>query len=171
MKATVFFMMPEPISGSVPALAIAAPTMPPISAGRARRDAVVPGDDVRGDGAEEGAEDEVVVNHPGIDDALADGAGHLELKDEERDEVEEGRPGNRLVGLQHFGGDDGGDGVGGIVEAVHEVEQQGDDDQPGDDPEPDLYVFHGDAQAFSSTMPSTILATSSQRSVMDSSCS
>ena len=112
MNATVF-QMPAPIRESVlPALAMAAPTMPPI------------------------------------------------------------RAWDELDGMfEDAGGYDGGDGVGGVVKAVHEVKQQGNDHQPGDDPESDLYGFHGGAQAFSSTMPSTILATSSQRSVIDSSCS
>ena len=112
-----------------------------------------------------------MVHHARVDDALADGAGDLELEDEERDEVEEGGPGYGLMGFEDAGGDDGGDGVRCVVKAVHEVKQQRNNHQPGDDPESDLYGFHGGAQAFSSTMPSTILATSSQRSVIDSSCS
>ena len=43
---------------------------------RARRNAVVPGDEVPGDGADQRAEDQAVVDERGIDDALADGGGH-----------------------------------------------------------------------------------------------
>ena len=68
---------------------------------RAGGDAVVPGDHVPDDRADQRAEDHVVVDRHGIDDALADGRRDLEVKDEDRDEVEECRPDHRLVGPQH----------------------------------------------------------------------
>ena len=121
----------------------------------------------------------VVIDHARQHDALADRGRHLELEDEDRDDVEEGGEQHRLLRLEHAGGDDGGDRVGRVVETVHEVEQHRQHDQQRDDPEGNLDVFHGGKrrkraaalQAFSRTMPSMRLATSSQRSEMDSSCS
>ena len=143
---------------------------------RARRDAVPPGQHVPGDGADQRAEHHVVVDDAGLDDALADGGGDTELEDEDRDEVEERREHHRLVRLQHAGGDDGGDRVRRVVEAVHEVERQRQRHQQRDHPETDLDGLHQGspirpAQEFSRTTPSIRLATSSQRSVIDSRCS
>jgi hypothetical protein len=74
-------------------LAIVAPIMPPISRmRRTRRNAVVPGDQVPDDRADQRAEDHVVVDGTGIDDALADRRRHLEVEDEDRDEIERTRP-------------------------------------------------------------------------------
>ena len=47
---------------------------------------------VPGDGADQRAEDHVVVDDAGIDDALADRRRDAQVEDEDRDEVEEGRP-------------------------------------------------------------------------------
>ena len=58
----------------------------------ARRNAVVPGDQVPGDRADQRAEDHVVIDDGRIDDALADRRGDADAEDEERDEVEERRP-------------------------------------------------------------------------------
>jgi len=110
--------------------------------GRAGGNAVVPGDDVPGNGADQRTEHDVVVDDGRIDGALADGRRHLELEDENRDDVEEGRPRHRLVRLEHAGGDDGGDRVGGIVEAVHEIEHQCQTDQQHHDPQADFESRH-----------------------------
>ena len=113
-----------------------------------------------------------MVDDVRIDDALADGGRDLEVEDEDRDEVEERREGDCVVGFQHARGDHGGDGVGRVVQAVHEVERNGQHDQQRDDPERGLDGAHASAaQEFSRTTPSIRFATSSQRSVMDSSCS
>ena len=50
-----------------------------------------------------------------------------------RDEVEERRPDDGLRGAEHSGGDDGRDRVGGVVEAVNEVEEQRDGDDENDE--------------------------------------
>ena len=63
------------------------------------------------------------------DDAGADGVGDVQAEEQEGDEVEERRPGDGVARRQHPGGDDGGDGVGGVVQAVQEVERQRDGDQ------------------------------------------
>ena len=76
---------------------------------------------------------------------------------------------HRLVGLEHAGRDDGGDRVGRVVEAVHEVERERDQHERDHDAQTDLVGGTGVHQEFSRTMPSMTFATSSQRSVIDSS--
>ncbi len=61
-------------------------------------------------------------------------AGHAQVEDEDGDEVEESRKQHGLRGPQHTRGDHGGDGVGGVVEAVHEVEHDGQGHQHDHDP-------------------------------------
>ena len=68
----------------------------------------------------------------GRDDAGADGGGDMQAEHQEGDEVEEGRPGHRIARRQHPGRDDGGDGIGGVVQAVEEIEDQRDGDQEDD---------------------------------------
>lgn len=81
----------------------------------------------------EGAEDHVVVHDGRIDDALADGGRHLQLKDEQRRKIEEGGESHCMMRLQHAGRDDGGNRVRGIMKPVHEVECQGKNDQEDED--------------------------------------
>ena len=50
----------------------------------ARRNAVVPGDEVPGDGADQRAEDHAVVDERGIDDALAHRGGHGQVEERPR---------------------------------------------------------------------------------------
>ena len=129
MKATVF-STPAAISGWAPALARVAPTMPPMSA--CELDDGMPYHQVTAFqkmAPIERAEDDVLVHHAGLDDALAHRGRHAEVEDEDRHHVEEGGEGHRLAGLEHAGGNDRGDRVGRVVEAVHEVEGQGQDDQ------------------------------------------
>ena len=57
-----------------------------------RRDAVVPGDDVPDDRADQRAEHHVVVDDALVDDALADRGRDVQVEDEHGDEVEERRP-------------------------------------------------------------------------------
>ena len=54
--------------------------------------------------------------------------GDLGAEDEGGHEVEERRPDDRHARREHAGRDDGGDGVGGVVEAVDEVEDERDED-------------------------------------------
>jgi hypothetical protein len=134
MNSTVFHT-PAAINAPTPALATTAPTMPPISAC----------DELDGMPyhqvtmfqkiADQCAEHHMVVDHTGHHDALAHRGRHLELEDQDRQHVEESREGNRLLGLEHTRRDDGGDGIGGVVEAVHEVERHSQRDQHRDDPE------------------------------------
>ena len=55
--------------------------------------------------------------------------GDVQAEHQEGDEVEERRPDHGVLRPQHAGRDDGGDRVGGVVQAVEEVEQQRDGDQ------------------------------------------
>ena len=97
MKTTVF-QMPAAISAPAPALAITAPTMPPISAcDELLRNAVPPGDEVPDDRADQRAEDHVLVDDARLHDALADRRRDAQVEDEDRDDVEEGREHHRLA--------------------------------------------------------------------------
>ena len=118
-----------------------------------RRDAPPPGDHVPGDRADQRTEHDVVVHHAGLDDALAHRGRHLELEHEQRDEIEEGREQHRLLRLEHARGDHGGDRVGRVVEAVHEVERDRQQHEHGDHPERDLDRFHGPGRFRSSRGP------------------
>ena len=82
-------------------LASAAPTMPPIRAcEELDGNAVIPGDDVPGDGAAQRAEDQMrLIDDARIDDALADGGRDAQVEDEDRDEVEERRNSTACPGL------------------------------------------------------------------------
>ena len=91
----------------------------------------------------------------------------VQVEDEKRDEVEERRQHDRLLRLQHAGRHDGGDRIRRVVEAVHEVERQRDRDQSTTTNHMMASCTRSCDQAFSSTMPSMMLATSSQRSVID----
>ena len=46
----------------------------------------------------------------------------MQAEEQEGDEIEEGRPEHRILRPQHPGRDDGGDGVGGVVQAIEEIE-------------------------------------------------
>jgi hypothetical protein len=87
------------------------------------------------------------------------------MEDEDRDEVHHRGDHHGLVGLEHARRDHGRDAIRRVVKAVQEVEREGDDDQPEEDPQAQLAFHH----EFSRTMPSMMFATSSQRSVIDSS--
>jgi hypothetical protein len=123
--------------------------------------------------ADQRAEHDVLVDDRRIDGALADGGRDLELKHGERHDVEErGKP-HRGKRLQHASRNDSGDRVRGVVKAVHEVEGEREHDEHDRHAESDLDGIHGQSSryAFSRTMPSMMFATSSQRSVTDSSSS
>ena len=53
--------------------------------------------DIPEDGAHERAEDDVLVHHAGLDDALAHRGRHAEVEDEDRHHVEESGKGHRLA--------------------------------------------------------------------------
>src|SRR5690606_19849125 len=108
-----------------------------------------------------------------INNALADGRRHFELENKDRSNITKRRECHRMLRLEHAGGNHRGNGVGGIVKAVHKVEHQCQKHQQNHDPEAetDSFQFSRSAQEFSRTMPSMRLPTSSQRSVTSSSSS
>src|SRR5215813_9633524 len=71
------------------------------------------------------------------------------------------------MGVEHARGDDGGDGIGGVVEAIDVVESEGDHDDEGHEQEGAAHVrgTGEPAQAILRVMLSTTFSTSSQRSV------
>jgi len=83
-----------------------------------------------------------VVNDGRIDDALAHGGGHAELEYEQRREIEESSQQDRLARLQHPGRDHGRNGIRGIVETVHKIERQCDQDEHDHDSQADLDGLH-----------------------------
>ena len=76
-----------------------------------------------------GREDHGGVDDARRDDAGADGGGDVQAEHSEGDEIEEGRPEHGILRAQHAGRDDGRDRIGGVVQAIEEVEQQRDRDQ------------------------------------------
>jgi len=56
--------------------------------------------------------------------ALADGAGDRRAEEESRDKIPESGPGNCCKGFEDARGNDGGNGIGGIVPAVREFKRQ-----------------------------------------------
>ena len=113
----------RPSSGAVPALATRGADQAADQRVRgARRHAVVPGDQVPGDRADQRAEDHVLSTNAGSTMPLPMVAATSSSKNATR-EIEERRPEHGLR-AQHAGRHDGGDGVRRVVKAVHEVEHQ-----------------------------------------------
>ena len=137
---------------------------------RGRRNSVIPGDDVPDDRPDQRAENDVVIDNGWINGALANSGRHLQLEQEIGKKIEGSSPNHGLLGFENPRRNDGGDRVGCVVKAVHEIEQQGDKNQGADHPDTDLHGIHAalPAQEFSRTMASTVPATSLQRSVTDS---
>ena len=92
-------------------------------------DAQPPGDEVPRYRPHQRAEDQLRVDDAGVDDPLAHRGRDMQPEEEESDEVEEGGPGDRIVRLENASRHDRRDRVGGVVQAVQEIEQQGDADQ------------------------------------------
>src|SRR6185503_4282230 len=86
----------------------------------------------------------------GVDESLADGRGHGGA-DQGAQEFEHGGNGDALVGGENLGGDNGGDGIGGIMKTVDEFKHQGHDDDHEDEQNrcghaPGLRVFKDDVK-------------------------
>jgi hypothetical protein len=131
---TSTFVQPATMIALKPAFA----TPPRVAAEQRVRGAggqpVVPGDEIPDDRAGEAREDHREGDDGEVDHAAADGLRDGGAEEEGRHEVEERRPGHGPAGREHPRRDHGGDRVGGVVEAVDEVEDQRDADQ-GDDGE------------------------------------
>jgi hypothetical protein len=135
--------IPSPSTASVPEATTVAPTTPPISACEDEDGSPKPpGPEVPGDRADQAAEHHARRDHVALDDALGDGRRHLQ-RDERADEVEDRGDRDRELGLERAGGDRRRHRVGGVVEAVGEVEAQGGDDDQGDD---DVCRVHGQSR-------------------------
>ena len=70
-----------------------------------------------------------------IDDALADGGGDQQAEKQEGDEIEKRRPQHCPLRPHHARRHDGGDGIGGVMEAVQKIEHQRERDQKQKDVE------------------------------------
>src|SRR5215510_11206229 len=87
--------------------------------------------------------------------AFGDTAGDLRFDEQERDEIEECGPGHGRARSEHSRRHDRRNGICGVMKAVDEIEYERDEDDGGE----------SNHHAYSSTMPSRMFATSSQRSV------
>ncbi len=105
---------------------------------RRGRNAEKPGDEIPEDGADQRAEYHELIDHGRIDGVLADRSGHRQREYQYRDEIEDCRHGDRGMRFQHTRGDDCGNGVGGIMEAVQEIEYERQSNQEGDHVDADL---------------------------------
>ena len=132
---------PLQTAAEIPAFAMPAPTRPPISA--CELDEGIPSAQVirfQTMAPTSAAKITVRIDHARLDDAGADGVGDVEPEHQEGDEIEEGRPEHRILRAQHPGRHDRRDRIGGVVQAVEEVEQQRDRDQIR--PEPEDRAWH-----------------------------
>jgi hypothetical protein len=94
--------------------------------GAGGRDTCEPGDDVPGNRPHQGAEDHRVVHDFGRDNARSHRIGDMQAEHREGDEIEKGRPEHGIARRQNPGRNHGGDGIGGVVQTVEEIEDQGD---------------------------------------------
>src|SRR5215208_1994450 len=117
--------------------------------------AQVPGDKVPYDRTQQPTQDDVGIYDADIDQPLADGLCHRSADHECGNEVEERRPHHRHSGLEHPGGNDSCNGVGAVVKAIDEVEDQRNSD---DDEDIQNVVIHAQAclmEMDSSTFPAS----------------
>src|SRR6266487_6262867 len=84
--------------------------------------------EIPGDGSEESRQKNLLIDHLNVDHAFSDGLGDGSAENEGGDEVPEGGPGDGAERRQYARGDDGGNGVGGVVPAVREFEREGEED-------------------------------------------
>src|SRR5690349_6605226 len=81
------------------------------------------------DGTLESREDHARANHPRINDASADRLGDMQAEEQESDEVEEGSPKDGRAGRQNARRHDRGNRIGGVMQPVEEVENEGEGDE------------------------------------------
>ena len=118
-------VMPSPLktTAASPALAMAAPARPPISAWLLLDGMPsAPRDDVPDDRPGQRAEDHAAVDDAGAHDARPDRLRHVQPEHRERDEIEERGPDDRRLRTQDARRHDGRDRVGRVVQAVQEIE-------------------------------------------------
>ncbi len=85
-------------------------------------------DRVPGYGAKEAGEKNLFVHQLDVNHVFANGLGHRGAENEGGDEVPESRPYDGAKRRQNAGGDDRGDGIGGVMPAVREFEGEGEED-------------------------------------------
>ena len=73
---------------------------------------------------EQSRQQDCLVDHFDVNHAFANGAGDGGAEDEGGDEIPEGGPGDGAKRCENARGDDGGDGVGGVVPAVGKLESE-----------------------------------------------
>ncbi|KAG1320949.1 hypothetical protein G6F63_014013 [Rhizopus arrhizus] len=97
------------------------------------RQPLPPGDQVPDDAAQQGAQDHLRsdVDHVGVEQARGNGQRHRSTG-QCTDEVHEGGQHHRPAGREHLGRHHGGNGVGGVVEAVDELENESGQDHHQD---------------------------------------
>ena len=117
----------------------------------ARGNAHRPGDDVPGDGADQGAEYHARVDDVGIDDSSADRLRHMRPKDEKCDEIEERGPGHGVLRPQHARRYDRGDRIGRIVQPIEKIERERHHDQSDQDRKREANGIH--VKLFRSRLP------------------
>jgi|SRR6185295_6923774 len=88
-----------------------------------------PGDQVPDDSGRQGGKDDPRRHDGWIDNAGTQCLRHVQTEEQEGEEVEERGPDDGGTWRQNPGGDDGGDRVGRIMQAVEEIEEKGDGDQ------------------------------------------
>ena len=95
----------------------------------ARRNTEEPRDQIPDDGAGQRAEHDARIDDLRFDDAGAERLRHVQAEHQEGDEIEERRPGDGVLRAQHARRHDGGDRIRRVVEAIEEIECQGERDQ------------------------------------------
>ena len=146
-----------------PALAMPAPTRPPINACELE-DGMPSAQVIRFHTITPTSAAKITAAwmNQGLDDPRADGVGNVKPEHRKRDEIEERGPGHRIFRAQHPRRHDGRYRVRGIVQAVEEVEQQRNTDQDGEPREAQCGIHCPTPVRLRSTVIS--LATSSKRS-------
>ena len=94
------------------------------SVGRARRQTKSQGDEIPGNCTEQSREQDLLRDHLDVNHALANGAGNRRAEDESGNEVPEGCPCDGAQRSEDPRGNDGGDGVRGIVPSVGELKEE-----------------------------------------------
>ena len=86
--------------------------------GRACRQTKIPGNNIPSASPYEGAKNHGLVNNMDINDALANGVGHMQAEEKKRTEIKKGRINHRYTRGQDPGGNNGGNGIGRIMKAI-----------------------------------------------------
>ena len=74
------------------------------------------------------------IHNAGLNNALADSRSNAQMKNKDGNEIEESGEQHRLTRLENTRGDDGGNRIGGIMKAIHEVKNDGQTHQQGHNP-------------------------------------